>query len=326
MRYLIYGAGAIGATVGARLYQAGHRVVLIARGRHLDALRGDGLRLQSPAGEDHLTIESVGSPAEIGIGRDDVVLLAMKSQDTGRAVRELSAVADPGVAVVCAQNGVENERLALRRFARVYGMFVWVATQYLKPGVVQAYGAPPRVGVLDLGRAPQGSDERAHSISSDLRAAGFASRVDEQIMRWKYGKLLSNLGNAVEAALGPHARGGELVRRARAEARACYEAAGIPYATKEEISERVAGTEELRSIDGQTRGGGSTWQSLARGAGGIETPYLNGEIVLLGRLHAIPTPVNEGLTEVALRMAHERAQPGSLDPAEIAETIKYLAT
>jgi 2-dehydropantoate 2-reductase len=144
-------------------------------------------------------------------------------------------------------------------------------------------------------------------------------------MRWKYAKLLSNLANAVEALLGPEVPGGELVRGARAEALACYAAAGIEHATLAEISERVAGNEQLRSVDGQARRGGSSWQSLARGSGAIEADYLNGEIVLLGRLHGVPTPVNQALTEIALRMAREGASPGSADPGEIDAAIARLS-
>jgi 2-dehydropantoate 2-reductase len=276
--------------------------------------------LRTPDGEEHLAIDSAGSPAEIDIARDDVVLLAMKSQDTGSALRELGGLVDPEVAVVCAQNGVETERLALRWFARVYGMFVWVAAEYLEPGVVRAFAVPPQLGVLDLGRVPNGTDECALRIASDLQAAGFAARVDAQIMRWKYGKLLLNLANAIEALLGPDAEDERLVTRAEEEALACYAAAGTKYTSDAEISERTEGNEQLLPINGQARRGGSTWQSLARGAG-VETGYLNGEIVLLGRLHGVPTPVNQALTEHALRMAREQAAPGS---AAVEELLEYL--
>src|ERR1700730_5014757 len=217
MRYVIYGAGAIGGAIGAMLHQSGLEVVLIARGRQLDALRNRGLRLQTPDRDLQVAVASVGSPRETEITVQDVVVLAMKSQDTAAALQELSEVADPDVAVVCAQNGVDNERQALRRFAHVYAMFVYVSAQHLEPGHVQVFSAPT-LGVLDLGRAPSGVDERTRAIASDLRAAGFASRVDPEIMRWKYAKLLSNLANAVEALLGPDVAGGDLVRAARAEA------------------------------------------------------------------------------------------------------------
>lgn len=323
MRYVVYGAGAIGGAVGAKLHQAGREVVLIARGPQLHAVQTHGLTLQTPEGEQRFALAAVGRPREIQFTADDVVLMAMKSQDAPTALEELASTADPDVAVVCAQNGVENERLALRRFHRVYGMFVHVSAQLLEPGVIQIFSAPT-LGVLDLGRAPRGSDERAEAIAADLEASGFASRVDPEIMRWKYGKLLSNLANVVEALLGPDARGGANVRRAREEALACYAAAGIDHASREEIAERAEGHEELRPVAGRARRGGSSWQSLARQSGGIETAYLNGEIVLLGRLHGISTPVNLALTELAMRGAREQAEPGSFTQIEIEEAISSL--
>jgi len=73
----------------------------------------------------------------------------------------------------------------------------------------------------------------------------------------------------------------------------------------------------MRPIDGQRHLGGSSWQSLARGSGSVEADYLNGEIVLLGRLQGVPTPVNELAQRVANRMARECAAPGSVAAAEI---------
>jgi 2-dehydropantoate 2-reductase len=323
MRYVVYGAGAIGGAIGGRLQQAGREVLLIARGRQLQALQAHGLTLQTPEGEHRSALPAVGSVREVKLTAGDVVLLAMKSQDTAAALDELTATVDPGLAVVCAQNGVENERAALRRFERVYGMFVYVAAQLLEPGVIQVFSAPT-LGVLDLGRVPRGSDERAEGIAADLRASGFASRVDGEIMRWKYGKLLSNLANAVEALLGPDARGGELVQRAREEALACYTAAGIDYASNEEITRRAEG-QELHPVGGVAHRGGSSWQSLARTSGSIETAYLNGEIVLLGRLHGVPTPVNLALTQLALQAAAQGRQPGSLTEPEIEQAISRLS-
>ena len=179
MRYVIYGAGAIGATIGGRLHQAGFDVALIARGAHREVIESEGLRLQTPEADDLLRIPVADSPEAIGVSAGDVVFLAMKSQDTATAVDELAAVADPGVAIVCAQNGVENERVALRRFPRTYGMFVYLAAQHLVPGAVQAFSAPT-LGVLDLGCVPSGTDELARTVAADLTCAGFASRATER--------------------------------------------------------------------------------------------------------------------------------------------------
>jgi 2-dehydropantoate 2-reductase len=67
--------------------------------------------------------------------------------------------------------------------------------------------------------------------------------------------------------------------------------------------------------------GGSSWQSLVKGSGSIEADYLNGEIMLLGRLHGIPTPVNETLCRVANEFARERRAPGSLTAAQLIAQI-----
>ena len=101
-------------------------------------------------------------------------------------------------------------------------------------------------------------------------------------MRWKYTKLLMNLANSIEATVAPDPRVGDLVKLVRAEGEACLRAAGIDFASREEDKERRGDRMDVRPVNGEFRGGGSSWQSLARGTGSIETDYLNGEIVLLG--------------------------------------------
>src|SRR5258706_12620362 len=120
MRYVVYGAGGIGGGIGGRLAQHGRDVTLIARGAHHDAIRDHGLRLADPEGEDRVSVPVVDHPGQVDLADGDVVILAMKSQDTEAALRALAEVAPPGITVACAQNGVENERLAARRFEFVY--------------------------------------------------------------------------------------------------------------------------------------------------------------------------------------------------------------
>ena len=142
MRFVVYGAGAVGGVIGGRLFQAGHEVTLIARGDHLRALQRDGLTLAAPDATADLAVPAVASPAEASPGDGDVVVLAMKSQHTAAAVAELALAASPEVAVVCAQNGVENERVALRSFRDVYAMAVVMPATHLEPGVVEASSTP----------------------------------------------------------------------------------------------------------------------------------------------------------------------------------------
>ncbi|HZQ26490.1 MAG TPA: 2-dehydropantoate 2-reductase, partial [Acidimicrobiales bacterium] len=313
------GAGAIGGVVGARLFQAGHDVVLIARGDHLDAIQSQGLRLETP--DETLTVEvpAVGSAAQAGLRAGDVVLLAVKSQDTAAALATLPIA----VPVVCLQNGVENERVALRLFPDVYGCCVLCPASHLEPGSVVAYSSPV-TGALDVGRYPGGVDETAVAVATAFRASTFESVARPDVMRWKYAKLLTNLGNAVEAVLGPDARGGAIAQRVREEGVACLRAAGVDFASEEEDAERRASV-AIRPVAGQRRGGGSSWQSLARGSGSIEADYLNGEIALLGRMHGVPTPVNATVQRLANRVAAERRPPGSITEAALLEALGQAA-
>jgi 2-dehydropantoate 2-reductase len=329
MRYIVIGAGAVGGTIGGRLAQAGYEVVLVARGPHLDALRAQGgLRLATPEDTSTVPVPAVAGPEDVELTRDDVLLLAAKTQDAesalaGWAWRPVrgSTVAAEALPVVCAQNGVASERLALRRFRHVYGMCVWLPATHLEPGAVEAEGAP-RSGLLHLGRYPSGTDETVARIGADLDASRFLAPVVPDVMRWKYGKLLANLANAIEAVCGPP--GGEesdeaagLRRRARAEGKAVLDTAGIAYARNEEGA-RIRGDQvQIVQINGAERGGGSSWQNLNRGTGSIEADYLNGEIVLLGRELGVPTPVNEVLQRLANQAARERRSPGSATPAEV---------
>ena len=317
MRFIVLGAGAVGGTVGGRLAQHDHSVLLVARGAHYEAIRDRGLRLQSPDETATLKVPVVDRLASISWTSDDVLLLATKTQDTPAALAALAAVAPPALPIFCVQNSVANERMAAERFANVYGVFVWCPTDYLTPGCIQIWCAP-KSGILHLGRYPSGSDTLTDAVATVLRASSFYSESKADIMRWKYRKLLSNLGNAVEALCGTAARGSGLAQRARREALACFEAAGIGYvADDEEDAGRLEKEVQPRIIDGVERRGGSTWQSLERRLGTIETDYLNGEIVRLGRMHGVPTPVNAILQYLTQRVAEERKPPGSVNPDKI---------
>ena len=315
-RFVIFGAGAVGGTIGGRLFEHGHDVVLIARGDHGETCRDRGLRLRTGDGEVTLDVPTVLHPGELTMTDDDVVVLGMKTQDTADALDALAAVAPATTPIVCAQNGVENERLALRRFPDVYGICVMLPATHLEPGVVDVSSTPVS-GILDVGRFSIGTDAISDEVAAALSASSFASDSVPDIMRRKYAKLLMNLGNALDAACGPGSRTSPLMARARDEARACFAAAGIDVASDEEDQARRGDLLQVKAIDGKMRGGGSTWQSLARGTGRTEADYFNGEIVLLGRTHGVSTPVNAVLQRLAGRLAHSGAAPGSIPVADV---------
>lgn len=313
---MIYGAGAIGGVVGARLHQSGHDVLLIARGEHHDAIARHGLTLETPEERVTLRLPVLAAPSPDQLQGGDVVLLATKSQDTGGALKALRDAVRSPPPVVCLQNGVENERKALRLFGDVYGAVVMSPTSHLQPGVVQAYGTS-LTGEIDVGRYPDGVDELCQEICEALRASRFDAEPRPEIMRHKYAKLINNLANAVEALCGPQAGASELSERVKAEGREILRTAGIEFEVQD-----VAAVESrwrrwgVKEIAGQPRGGGSTWQSVIRG-GRIETDYLNGEIVLLARRHGGEAPLNALVQELANRTVREGRSPGWLEPEQI---------
>ena len=310
MRFIIYGIGAVGGPIAVRLAQHGSEVVAIARGDHARVVAADGLRLETPDETVYARMPVVTDPAEIAFRPDDVVLLCVKTQDTAAVLDRLAAVMPWDTPVVCAQNAVCNEPEALRLFPNVYGMNMMIIGTHVTPGVVQVFTSPCN-GILDVGRYPAGVDATASAISAAFATAGFESVPQTDIMRWKYGKLLLNLVNACEVAVGPGFGYDAAFRAARAEGEQVLRAARIPFSSRQEDAERRGELLQVRTIGGQDRGGASTWQSLERGLGSVETDYLTGEIVLLGRLHGIPTPINGFLQRFVHRVLRGEATAGS---------------
>lgn len=329
-RYVVVGAGAVGATVAAQLHLAGIDVVVVARGKNLEALRTKGLRYLRPDGARTVALPVVGGADELTLRAEDVLVLAVKSQDAEAALAEWAwqpVVVDDEerpaatvVPVVLMQNGLDTARTALRRFATVVDTVVLSGASHVRPGEVVSPGSP-LAGGFYLGDAPSGAGEQAQRIATDLRAAEFAVQVVPDIAHWKAGKLLANLFWNLDA----------LYRRSRLrtklgdalcdEAEVVLEAAGYERgsSTPDELDRSWF---ESVDVPGHRRGGSSTWQSLARG-GSAEGDYLYGEIVLLARLNGLRAPLNEAVQARLATVAQRHQRPKSLPMSDIADLLGY---
>ncbi|MFC7019489.1 MULTISPECIES: 2-dehydropantoate 2-reductase [Haloarcula] len=151
MEFAVFGAGGVGGYLGARLADAGHEVNLIARGAHLEALRRDGLVLESVAGDTTVDLSATDDPSDIG--PVDVVLFCVKAQDTREAATELDPLLGDDTAVVSLQNGVDNERWLAEAVgeSHVVGGVAYIFSTIASPGVVEHTGGPARFvyGELD---------------------------------------------------------------------------------------------------------------------------------------------------------------------------------
>jgi 2-dehydropantoate 2-reductase len=332
MRYVIIGAGAIGSGVGGVLADAGARVLLVARGEHLGAMREAGLTVRMPDRTITCRPDVAGGPDEVELRSDDVLVLTTK---THQAAAALSAWADAPVhegtevvgtagerlPLLTALNGVASEEIALRWFARVYGVCVWMPAVLARPGEVIVRCAPVRA-VLHTARYPasladDGDATFLGELADEWGRAGIEVPTPEDVMPWKYRKLLGNLGNAVQALLGDGAEGEDITEAARAEARELYAAAGIEMNSEE--SDRASRTQLTAApVPGAPeRMGGSTWQSLQRGTGSAEADYLNGEIVAIAHRLGRTAPVNSTLAALVRAAAARGAKPGAMTADEL---------
>lgn len=337
-RYVFIGAGAIGSGIGGLLADGGMDVVLVARGDHLDVMAADGLLVRTTDGPLRTRPAVAAGPDDVELRVGDVLVLTTKTHQAEAAlaawadapVRDCGGVvtgtAGEQLPVLTALNGVASEEMALRWFARVIGVCVWMPAVLAGPGEVVVRATPARA-VLHASRVPAAL---ATDQDRDLLAAVAAdwARVDvdvptpPDVMPWKYRKLLGNLGNAVQALLGDRAdEGDDVVERVREEAREVYGAAGVVVndpADEQSSRERF----QVRPVPGEPDAmGGSTWQSLSRGTGNAETDYLNGEIVAIAHRHGRSAPLNAALATLMREAVRAGARPGDLTPEQLRERL-----
>ncbi|SDS42740.1 ketopantoate reductase family protein [Microlunatus soli] len=342
-RYVFIGAGAIGSAVGGLLAARGTDVLMVARGDHGRAMAAGGLRLRTPEETVSVRPPTVTGPDGVVLRPDDVLVLTTKTHQAEAAIDQWADVevhdgdtvrgrAADLLPIITALNGVASEEIALRYFARVYAACVMMPAAMIDPGEVILRGTPQR-GVFHLGRYPtlpaddpdrREADARWLSgLAADWDAAGCHVTTPDAVMDWKYRKLLSNLGNVFDALLADPGEAGDLRRAAEAEARRILDAAGIGYISDETDNAARRPHFSVAKVPGTPdRIGGSSWQSLMRGTGTIETDYLNGEIALIARRTGDAAPLNARLTALARRAARNGLRPGAITIDRLTDELR----
>lgn len=335
-RYVFIGAGAIGSALGGCLARAGSAAVLVARLAHVEAVNAKGLRLRTPDFDERVEIAAVTGPDQLRLRPDDVLVLTTK---THQATAALAQWADAEVwegervvgqawellPVFTALNGVSSESMALRYFARVFAVCVWMPAVYLEPGEV-IVRATPRRGIFHVGAVHTPSDAAATTrdeallaqLQTDWTAAECQVLPTDQVTAWKYRKLISNMGNAIQALVGENGDIDAVRDAIDAEARMVLDGAGIAYIDDEtEEAARNDSFSIAKVADEPAQLGGSSWQSLTRGSGTIETDYLNGEIARIARGHGLSAPYNARLSSLARVAAATGQTPGTISADEL---------
>lgn len=319
MKTIIYGAGGIGCVIGGHLSMAGYDVVLIGRPGRVKVINEKGLGLVTPSGIYNNRIPAVTVPEKIDFKPDDLVFFCMKSQDTAHAVDDLKkAVYD--VPVFCFQNGVRNEEIVSGKFKDVYQVMVRVGADYLEDEKVLCRRDPP--GWFIISRYPEGTDDNTEKAAEILRDAGFYVKTVEDAMPYKWGKLLVNTWNAVDALCSGDSRQiRELMKKVEKESVSIMEKAGIKWISQEETANNWP--DITAPLKGQLNSvpHSSTWQSLARARGSVETDFLNGEFVRLAEKMGIKAPINEKLLELMKQAADNNYPPGKYTVEELRDLL-----
>ena len=337
-RYVIFGAGAVGSTLGGLLARAGSRVVCVARSAQATAL-GQGIVLKGAGEEITVTAEAVTDIRDAKAESDDVVVITTKSQMTESVIDELVCVYDNRLRVVCLQNGVRNEEIASQRVKNVYAGLVFFSAVQLEPTSISL----PQGLTVAIGCYPNGVDDTSEQLCNELSRADFKALASAYVMPMKWGKLVANLNNATHAITDYWLERGmaeqemrELMREVREEGLRVLDAAGIaveppagepsPIRIREMTEKLKRPPDPSRSaadLPEEERTYASMWQDLYLGRRSSEADFLNGEIVRLGRELSIPTPYNSALLEIVNRMFDTGLKPGIYTPAALRALIKF---
>lgn len=333
-RFVIIGAGAVGGTLGGLLSRAGTSAVLIARGRHGEVLAADGLTLRTPDGTFHASVTVASSPEQVRLTPRDVLVFATKTQQLDGALQEwvdrpvsgTEATAGEVLPAMTALNGVSAEEKALRYFARVFGICVWLPTVFLEPGevIVQSW---PVAGQCHIARWPATAADRADAelltgLAETWTAAGIRVQTPRDVAPWKYNKLLGNLGNAVGALTAGAPDAAAVVAALRAEAQDVLRSAGIEFIShRAAAAARTAGP-AIRPVPGwDNRSSNSTWQSFSRDTGNAETDFLNGEIARIAHRHGGTAPLNAAVARAVRTALRTGAGPGHYTAAQLEKLL-----
>ena len=292
----VVGAGAVGCYFGGMLARAGANVTLIGRRAHVDAIKRDGLLLQSLDFRQYIPVAATEDMGAVGDAR--LVLFCVKSADTDDAARAMAPQLAADTVVLSLQNGVNNvERIRLHVQAPVIAGLVYAAAEMSAPGSVRHTGGGSLViGRLNALPGDQETDPRRLSeIAALFTGAGIAVKISADIAAELWSKLVMNCAyNAISAlSRAPYGRMvalpeiREIMRQTVDEVVQVARAKGIRLPG--DMAEAA-----FRLADAMPATLSSTAQDILKGKR-TEIDHLNGYVVREGEALGIPTPANRTL-------------------------------
>jgi 2-dehydropantoate 2-reductase len=296
MKVAVMGAGAVGCYYGGMLARAGRDVVLIARPHHVDAIRHNGLRLDTQTFDEHVRLQASTEPDAVKGAK--LVLFCVKSTDTDHAAQALKPHLEADALILCLQNGVENaERVRELLPQETAAAVVYVASEMAGPGHIRHHGR----GELVI---------EPSSVSQELARvfaqAGVPTEISDNVRGALWAKLILNCAYNALSALsrlpyGKLVQGEGVTRVMRDVVDECLAVAKADGVTiPGDVDAAVK-----RIVESMPNQFSSTAQDLIRGKRS-EIDHLNGLIVRRGEALGVPTPANRML-HVLVRLIESKA-------------------
>lgn len=294
MRIAVMAAGAVGGYFGGRMAAAGHEVHFIARGAHRDAIRKNGLKIESPLGNLHLKDAKVtDNPADVG--PVDIVLFAVKLWDTEKAAEQAKPLVGPKTRVITLQNGVDSvERIApILGADHVVGGIAFIPSTISAPGVITHAG---QFAAIHCGRIDGKPDAMLSAFADAATAASVDIKISATINRDRWQKFIflaamSGITSATRSSIGPI--------MADPQTRAFYQALmtetlNVGRAQGVDLSDDII-EDRMKFSEAMPKAvKASMCNDLERG-NRIELDWLAGKVVELGRASGVPVPANEAV-------------------------------
>ncbi|MEE8093794.1 MAG: 2-dehydropantoate 2-reductase [Gammaproteobacteria bacterium] len=306
MRIAMMGAGGVGGYFGGRLAASGCDVTFIARGRHLEALRNDGLKIDSrDIGDATIDpVEATDTPADVGVV--DYVIVGVKLWDTEEVGGAILPMVGPDTTVLSLQNGVECDETLARVVGaeHLIGGVAFIASSIGEPGVIKHIGTMQRVVV---GERAGGSSPRVDALHEALLQGGINAEVSEDIERTIWEKFVFLVGlsattTTLRTTLGPvreDPESRELLLNVMRETVAVGRAKGIDLPAD-------YADDRLAFADGLPVDMTSSMHHDLEAGNRLEVAWLSGAVARFGQELGVATPVNQSVFEQLERYAASR--------------------
>jgi 2-dehydropantoate 2-reductase len=293
----VVGAGAVGSFYGAMLALAGHRVTLIGRPAHAQAIKRDGLKLDLAKSPRIETVQIEASSEFSSLQTADLVLFCVKSTDSASVALQIDPYLAPHALIMSLQNGVENAALIAQQIPHaVIPCVVYVASEITAPGCVKHHGRGDLViGTMQPSRLidPQ---KTLQEIVELFGSAQVPVQISQNVMAELWSKLMINCAfNAISGlAQIQYGKLAALASVRSTQTALVKEVIAVAHADGIHLSEAIAlqAVEQISVTMGSQKS--STAQDMARSKPS-EIDHLNGFIVRRGQALGVATPVNQAL-------------------------------